>query len=81
MDADYWIEEDLEGVLNGPSVKYVVNADKTRVYGYASTKHGYIDTFKKGTEVEVLYIQDDYAAIRYETVIAFIDMANLNEAN
>lgn len=81
MEADYWIEEDLEGVLNGPSVKYVVNANNTRVYGYASTKNGYIDTFKKGTEVDVLYIQDDYAAIRYETVIAFIDMANLDEVN
>lgn len=79
MSADYWIEEDLEAILNGPSTKYTVNADKTRVYGYASTKHGYIDTYKKGTQVDVLYIQDDYAAIRYDTVIAFIDMENLDE--
>lgn len=81
MSADYWIEEDLEAIVEGPSTQYVVNADKTRVYGYASTKHGYIDTFKKGTKVDVLYIQDDYAAIRYETVIAFIDMANLDAAD
>ena len=79
MSADYWIEEDLEAILNGPSTKYTVNADKTRVYGYASTKYGYIDTYKKGTQVDVLYIQDDYAAIRYDTVIAFIDMENLDE--
>ena len=80
MSADYWVEEDLESVLAGPSTKYVVNADKTRVYGYASTKNGYIDTFKKGKVVDVLYIQGDYAAIRYDTVIAFIDMDNLSEA-
>lgn len=79
MSADYWIEEDLEAILNGPSTKYTVNADKTRVYGYASTKYGYIDTYKKGTQVDVLYIQDDYAAVRYDTVIAFIDMENLDE--
>ena len=79
MSADYWIEEDLEAILNGPSTKYTVNADKTRVYGYATTKYGYIDTYKKGTQVDVLYIQDDYAAIRYDTVIAFIDMENLDE--
>lgn len=81
MSADYWVEEDLEAILAGPSAQYTVNADKTRVYGYASTKHGYIDTYKKGTTVDVLYIQDDYAAIRYETVIAFIDMANLDAVN
>ena len=79
MSADYWIEEDLEAILNGPSTKYTVNADKTRVYGYATTKYGYIDTYKKGTQVDVLYIQDDYAAIRYDTGIAFIDMENLDE--
>ena len=78
MSADYWIEEDLEGVLSGPSTTYKVNANSTKVYGYASTKNGSIDTYKKGTEVEVLYIQDGYAAIRYETVIAFIDMAKLD---
>ena len=80
MSADFWVEEDLEAILDGPSTTYTVNADKTRVYGYASTKKGYIDTFKKGTEVEVLYIQDNFAAIRYETVIAFIEMDKLTEA-
>ena len=78
MSADYWIEEDLKAIVEGPAVQYAVNADKTRVYGYASTKYGYIDTFKAGTVVDVLYIQDDYAAIRYENVIAFIEMAKLN---
>lgn len=81
MSADYWVEEDLKYMLEGPSVTYTVNKDKTRVYGYASTKNGYIDTYKKGTEVEVLYIQDDYAAIRYETVIAFIEMSKLTAAD
>lgn len=78
MSADYWIEEDLKAIVEGPATQYTVIADKTRVYGYASTKNGYIDTFKAGTVVDVLYIQDDFAAIRYENVIAFIEMAKLN---
>lgn len=79
MDADFWIEEDLEAVLEGPSTTYVVTADKAKVYGYASTKNGSFDTIKKGKEVEVLYIQNDFAAIRYETVIAFVAMDDIVE--
>ncbi|MBQ4551816.1 MAG: hypothetical protein IJA59_02590 [Clostridia bacterium] len=77
MSADYWIEEDLEAIVEGPAVQYTVKANDTRVYGYASTKYGHIDTYKKGKVVDVLYIQDDYAAIRYENVIAFIEMEKL----
>lgn len=77
MSADYWVEEDIEAIVTGPSTRYTVNANKTRVYGYASTKYGYIDTFKAGTEVDLLYVQDGYGAIRYENVIAFIDMSRL----
>ena len=32
-----------------------------------------------GKEVEVLYIQNDFAAIRYETVIAFVAMEDIVE--
>ena len=69
----------LEAVLEGPSTTYVVTADKAKVYGYASTKNGSFDTIKKGKEVEVLYIQNDFAAIRYETVIAFVAMEDIVE--
>ena len=80
MSADYWIEEDLEAVVTGPSTRYTVNADKTRVYGYPSTTHGYINTYKAGTQVDLLYVQDGYGAIRYNNVIAFIDMNKLTYA-
>lgn len=78
MSADYWIEEDIEQIVNGPSTTYVVNADKTRVFPYSNTRHDYVDTYKTGKEVEVLYFEGNYAAIRYETVIGFIDMSRLN---
>jgi len=80
MSADYWVEEDIEAIVNGPSTPYTVNANNTRVYGYATTKYGYIDTFKSGTQVDLLYVQDGYGAIRYENVIAFIDMSKLTPA-
>jgi len=80
MSADFWVEEEVEPIVEGPATQYRVTADKTRVYGYASTKQGYINTYKAGTLVDVLYVQDGYAAIRYNTVIAFIDMANLQPA-
>jgi len=80
MSADYWVEEDIEAIVNGPSTPYTVNANNTRAYGYATTKYGYIDTFKSGTQVDLLYVQDGYGAIRYENVIAFIDMSKLTPA-
>ena len=77
MSADYWVEEDIEAIVNGPSTPYIVNANNTRVYGYASTKYGYINTYKAGTQVDLLYVQDGYGAIRYNNVIAFIPMSKL----
>lgn len=77
MNADYWVEEDLRDIVNGASTPYTVTADKTRVYGYPSTQRGYIDTYSAGTRVDVLYTQDGYAAIRYENVIAFININSL----
>ena len=80
MDKDYWIEEDLQAMLNGPYTKYVTTT-KANVYGYASTKHGSIDTLKKDTAVKVFYVQGDYACIGYETVVAFVKMKDLKLAN
>ncbi len=78
MNAErYWVEEDLESLLNGPSTQYVVKNNSAKVYGYASTKYGKIDTLKAGAVVEVLYTQNGFAAIRYETVIAFVDMNDI----
>lgn len=77
MSADYWVEEDLQGVVNGPSAAYTVVTDKAKVYGYASTKYGQITTYKAGTTVQVLYAVDNYAAIKYNNVIAFMALADL----
>jgi len=77
MSADYWVEEDLKDLLDGPSTPYTVLNDKTKVYGYASTKYGSINTYKAGTTVDVLYTVDGFAAIRYDSVIAFIAMSDI----
>lgn len=81
MDHErYWVEEDLELLLNGPSTPYTVVTDKAKVYGYASTKNGKIDTLKAGSVVDVLYTQNGFAAIRYNTVIAFVSMNDITLA-
>ena len=77
MSADFWVEEDIRDVVNGPSTAYTVKADKTKVYGYPSTKYGQITTYKAGTTVQVLYTVDGYAAIKYNNVIAFINLNDL----
>jgi len=77
MNADYWIEEDLAAELARPSTPYYVSAKQTKVYGYTNTSHGSLKTLKKGAKVDVLYVQDSWAAIRYETVIAYVKMADL----
>lgn len=77
MSADYWIEEDLESIVNGPFSTYYVNTDGAKVYGYASTKYGKINTYKAGTPVQVLYTTEGFAAIKYNTVIAFISLNDL----
>ena len=77
MSADYWVEEDLKAVVNGPYVTYHVANDKTKVYGYASTQYGKINTYNAGTPVQVLYTVDNFAAIKYDNVIAFIPLADL----
>ena len=77
MNADYWIEEDLAAELARPSTPYYVSAKQTKVYGYTNTSHGSLKTLKNGAKVDVLYVQDSWAAIRYETVIAYVKMADL----
>lgn len=77
MSADYWVEEDMQDIVNAPATRYTVANDNTKVYGYASTKYGKIATYKAGTEVDVLYTVDGYAAIRYQKVIAFIALSDL----
>ncbi len=77
MSADYWVEEDLKTVVNGPYTTYHVANDKTKVYGYASTKYGKIATYNAGTAVQVLYTVDGFAAIKYNNVIAFIQLGDL----
>ena len=77
MSADYWVEEDLKSVVEGPYTTYYVANDKTKVYGYASEKYGKIATYKAGTPVQVLYTVENFAAIRYDNVIAFINLADL----
>lgn len=77
MSADFWVEEEIASIVNGPSEKATIAANNTPVYGYASTKYGKIDTFKAGQTVDVLYTVDAYAAIRYETVIAFVKLSDL----
>jgi|GEM_PF-958056 hypothetical protein len=77
MNADYWVEEDLKNIVEGPYTRYYVAADNTKVYGYPSTNHGKIDTFKAGRAVDVFYTQDGFAAIRYNNVIAFIPLSDL----
>ncbi len=79
MSADYWVEEDLKAVVNGPYSTYYVANDKTKVYGYASTQYGKIDTYNAGTMVQVLYTVDGYAAIKYNNVIAFIPLTDLRQ--
>lgn len=77
MSADFWIEEDIAAIVNGPSQTYSVITDKAPVYGYASTKYGKIKTYKIGTQVDVLYTVDGFAAIRYDNVIAFMKLSDL----
>ena len=79
MSADYWVEEDLKSVVNGPYSTYYVANDKTKVYGYASTQYGKINTYNAGTMVQVLYTVDGFAAIKYDNVIAFIPMSDLRQ--
>lgn len=79
MSADYWIEEDIQSIVNGTGETYVVNADKTRVYGYSNTKRDYIATYKAGQEVKVLYTENNYAAFKYKTAIAFIELGRLTK--
>ncbi|MBQ9197127.1 MAG: hypothetical protein IJ157_07765 [Clostridia bacterium] len=77
MSADYWVEEDLAEMLAKPGTPgYVIN-DKTKVYGYASTQYGKIDTFNSGTPVEIYYTTNGFAAVRYNNVLAFIQTSDL----
>lgn len=75
--ADYWVEEDIKSTVEGPFTTYYVANDKTKVYGYATDKYGKIATYNAGTPVQVLYTVENYAAIRYNNVIAFINLADL----
>ena len=77
MSADYWIEESLTETLNGPSTLATVAYDKTKVYGYASTDYGKIDTFNAGMQVRVYYTANGFAAIGYDNVLAFIPVSDL----
>lgn len=77
MSADYWVEEELKSVVEGPYTTYYVANDKTKVYGYATEKYGKINTYNAGTPVQVLYTVDNFAAIRYDNVIAFINLSDL----
>ena len=77
MSADFWVEEDLKNIVEGPYTTYYVAADNTKVYGYPSDSHGKIATFKANTPVDVFYTTDGYAAIRYDNVIAFIALSDL----
>ena len=77
MNADYWVEEDLKEMLARPTTQAIVANDKTKVYGYASTQYGKIDQFSSGTPVQVYYTTNGFAAIRYENVLAFIQLTDL----
>ena len=77
MSADFWNEEDIAATVNGPTTAYTVVTDKAKVYGYASTKYGAITTYKAGTTVQVLYTVSGYAAIKYNKVIAFMNMSDI----
>ena len=77
MSADFWNEEDIAATVNGPTTAYTVVTDKAKVYGYASTKYGAITTYKAGTTVQVLYTVNGYAAIKYNKVIAFMNMSDI----
>ena len=77
MSADYWIEEQLITTLEGPSTTAYVAYDNTKVYGYASTKNGKIAEYKAGTQVQVYYETNGFAAIGYDNVLAFIQLSDL----
>ncbi|MBQ7455226.1 MAG: hypothetical protein IJS53_02175 [Clostridia bacterium] len=77
MDADFWVEEDIADMVNGPATQYVVMKDKAPVYGYPSTKNGKFTTYAAGTVVDVLYTVDGFAAIRYQNVIAYMALGDL----
>ena len=77
MNADFWIEEDIADMVNAPATQYTVNKNKAAVYGYPSTKYGKFTTFNTGKVVDVLYTVDGYAAIRYDNVIAFMSLNDL----
>ena len=77
MSADYWVEEELKDLLSQPSTPAVVANDKTKVYGYASTKYGKIDQFNSGTTVRIYYTTNGFAAIGYKNVLAFIALEDL----
>jgi len=82
MSADYWNEEDIAALVNGPSTKYITTQKENKVYGYDSTKYGAIKTYAKDTVVDVLYITGTgFAAIRYNTVIAFMSLDCLAPSN
>ncbi len=77
ISADYWIEEMLASTLEGPFTNATVAYDKTKVYGYASTQYGKIAEFSAGTPVQVYYTSNNFAAIRYDNVLAFIQLSDL----
>ena len=77
MSADYWVEEDLKEMLSRATTPGIVANDKTKVYGYASTQYGKIDQFSSGTPVQIYYTTNGFAAIRYDNVLAFIQLSDL----
>jgi hypothetical protein len=80
MDSNrYWVEEDLAYLLDGAYTQYTVSTNNAKVYGYASTRNGQVATLKAGTVVDVFYTQDGFAAIRYNTVIAFVSLNDLSQ--
>ena len=77
MSADFWVEEELKEMLQRPATPAIVANDKTKGYGYASTQYGKIDQFNSGTPVQVYYTANGFAAIRYNNVLAFIQLTDL----
>ena len=77
VSADYWVEEDLKSLVEGPYSTYIVANDKAKVYGYADTNHGKLTTYAAGTPVQVLYTTNGFAVIKYNTVVAFMSLSDL----
>lgn len=79
INADYWVEENLTSILNGPSTTYTTRTSKVPVLAYPNDRGGTVTTYNKNVEVQVYYTVGNFAAIGYNNVLAFINLNNLTQ--